>query len=186
MIAADVRSAGVVLGPAAFYPRAGNASVPLLRLRNIGTTTWNGRFTLRRLSGTTPGMAGAYALPEAVPGATVTIPLFLPSLPAGTPYRSRWRLFGATGAGAGAPFDLTVQALAPGAPSPTLIPPTRTPRPTATRTPHPTRTPIATRTPRPTATRTPRPTLTPAPTRRPRPTHVPTLTPPPIAHLPRR
>ena len=196
-IAAGVHSAGTVLGSAAFYPAAGKQAVALLRLRNTGTTTWNGRFTLRRLSGALPDAAASYALPETVPGAAATIPLFLPALPSGAAYRSRWRLFDAAGARAGAPFELTVQSLAPGAPTPTPMPtrlpptPTRTPRPTAThtpvptRTPHrtptprPTRTPSPTRTPRPTATRTPRPTLTPVPTatRRP-PTATPAATPP--------
>ena len=196
-IAADVRSAGTVLGSAAFYPAAGKQGVALLRLRNTGTTTWNGRFTLRRLSGALPDAATSYALPETVPGAAATIPLFLPALPSGPAYRSRWRLFDAAGARAGAPFEVTVRALVPGAPTPTPIPtrlpptPTRTPRPTAThtpiptRTPHrtstprPTRTPIPTRTPRPTATRTPRPTLTPVPTAtRHLLTTTPTATPP--------
>lgn len=189
-IGADVRSAGAVLGSAAFYPAAGRQAVALLRLRNTGTTTWNGRFMLRRLSGTVPDAAASYALPETVPGAAATIPLFLPAFSSGTSYRSRWRLFDATGARAGAPFEVTVRALPPGASTPTPMPtrlppmPTRTPRPTATRPPHPsptprpTRTPIPTHIPRLTATRTPRPTLTPVPTatRRP-PTATSTSTP---------
>ena len=185
-IAAGVHSAGTVLGSAAFYPVAGKQAVALLRLRNTGTTTWNGRFTLRRLSGALPDAAASYALSETVPGAAATIPLFLPALPSGAAYRSRWRLFDAAGARAGAPFEVTVRALVPGAPTPTRLPPTptRTPRPTATHTPsptrtahrtptpRPTRTPVPTHTPRPTATRTPRPT----PTRTPRPTLTPVPT----------
>ena len=206
-IGADVRSAGVVLGSAAFYPAAGTQAVALLRLRNTGTTTWNGRFTLRRLSGAVPDAAASYALPETVPGAAATIPFFLPALPPNAAYRSRWRLFDAAGASAGAPFEVTVRALAPGAPTPTPLPTrlpptptprptatriprpiaTHTPRPTATRIPHRTRTPISTRTPRPTATstpraiptRTPKPTLTPVPTATRRPlTATPTATTP--------
>src|SRR6185437_6117146 len=79
----QMRSEARLDGPPMIYVASAAPSFALLRLRNTGTTTWNGRFSARRLAGNLPGLPGGYNLPGIPPGGTVSIPLFLPALAPG-------------------------------------------------------------------------------------------------------
>ena len=178
LIAARVRNAATRVGPETLFIHAGDR-LALLTVRNGGTSTWNGRFSLRwrpqYVGSILKGLPGGFNLPDVPPGATITIPLFLPPLQAGMRAPMRWQLYDASGRAAGAPFALTMVVLAAGAAQPTATPaPSATPRPT--RTPTRTATSTATRTPRPTRTRTATPTRTASPTRTPTRTPVATRT----------
>lgn len=177
-VARAVRSDAAPAGAGTLFVTGGAPGTALLRVRNTGTTTWNGRFTLRR-SGVAIDLPEAYALPETPPGTIATIPLFLPALPIGATAGTRWQLADGGGIASGASFPVTLHALAPGAPIPAL--------PTATAPPiQATPTAVATARTRPSATATARATarprrvatVAPTATHTPRPTRVASATPP--------
>ncbi|HXT37068.1 MAG TPA: N-acetylmuramoyl-L-alanine amidase [Chloroflexota bacterium] len=159
----QMRSEARLDGPTTIYVASAAPSFALLRLRNTGTTTWNGRFSARRLAGNLPGLPGGYNLPGIPPGGTVSIPLFLPALAPGQELPTTWRVFDASGFPAGSPFTITISALATGQPTP--VPPTQTATASLTAPPTLTGTPTASPTPTrvetATATTTPSATLSP-------------------------
>ncbi|MGH2409465.1 MAG: N-acetylmuramoyl-L-alanine amidase, partial [Chloroflexota bacterium] len=166
-----MRSEARLDGPATIYVTGATPSIALLRVRNTGTTTWNGRFSARRLAGTLPGLPGGYNLPGIPPGGTVSIPLFLPALAPGQQIPTTWRVYDASGFPAGPAFTVTISALAAGQPTP--VPAT----PTATASPSPTPSPTDTPTASPTPTRVGTATATPTPSETASPTESPTISP---------
>ena len=199
-VARKVRSEARLDGSAALYVPGGAPSVALLKVRNTGTTTWNGRFSVRRIAGTLPGLPGGYNLPGIPPGGTVSIPLFLPALTPGQILPATWRVYDASGFPAGSSFATTITALAAGQPTPiaptptATVPPTATPSPSDTPTATSVGTATATPTPSETASATASPTASPTVTSIPSPTGTslierllpdvtgsPTSTPPPTA-----
>jgi hypothetical protein len=159
------------------YVDAGSPALARLVVRNSGTVTWNGRFSLRQRSGLIAGLPTSYSVPDVQPGGSITIPLFLPALITGQVIVTSWQLANMSGALVGSVLPFRIVALAPAAVTPTPMPApaftatakpaTATPRPTrtSTRTATPTRTSTATRTNTRTATRTRTPTPVPTSTR---------------------
>jgi hypothetical protein len=132
------------------WVHAGAPAVAELVVRNTGTTTWNGRFSLRLTAGDdylALKLPTAYNVPDVGPGGSITIPLFLPALKTGKVINTDWQLSDMTGNLVGQPFPFTVVALAPGA-----VLPTPYPAPTLTFTPIPTATPTNTTTSTPAPT----------------------------------
>jgi hypothetical protein len=108
-------------GPASgtsIFVHAGAPAVATLIVRNTGTTTWNGRYSLQLLAGGLPGMPTGYNLSDVGPNGTITIPLFLPPLETGAIVPMHWQLADMEGNLVGRPFSTTVEALAPSAPLP--------------------------------------------------------------------
>jgi hypothetical protein len=167
----QVRSGAKLDGPATIYVAGAAPSVALLRLRNTGTTTWNGRFSVRRRAGSLPELPGGYNLPGIPPGGTVSVPLFLPALAPGQVLPTIWRVYDASGFPAGAPFTVTISVLAAGQPTP--VPSTST----ATASPSPTPSPPGTPTASPTPTRVGTATTTSTPSETASPAESPTVSP---------
>ncbi len=93
------------------------ATVPLV-VRNTGTTTWTGRYSLRLIAGDLYrqlGLPTSYPLPDVGPNGTITVPLFLPALQTGQVMNTDWQLSDMTDNLVGRPFPFTVVALAPAA-----------------------------------------------------------------------
>lgn len=166
-----MRSDARLVGLPTIYVAGGASSVALLRVQNTGTTTWNGRFSLRRLAGTLPGLPGGYNLPGIPPGGTVSVPLFLPALVPGQTFPTTWRVYDASGFPAGTAFPVAIHVLAAGQPTPVPPPPTATASPPAP--PSPTFSPTAS----PTPTRVGTATATPSPSQTSSPTQSPTISP---------
>ncbi len=168
-VASGVRSDAAPGEGETVFVHSGAPAMAQLVVRNTGTTTWNGRFTLRLTAGDEYRalmLPIAYSVPDVGPGGTITIPLFLPALRAGQVINTDWQLSDMTGNSVGQTFPFSIVALAPGS-----VLPTPFPAPTLTFTPIPTTTPTntitSTPTPSNTVTRTPRPTGTrPTATRR--------------------
>jgi hypothetical protein len=79
-----------------------------LQVENTGTTTWNGRFSLRLTTGEVPDLPNAYAVPGVPPGGTVTIPIFLPVSTHGQSLSTTWQLYDASNIASGPPFSVTI------------------------------------------------------------------------------
>ena len=145
-VARAVHSGVALAGAGIADVAAGSPSTVLLTVRNTGTTTWNGRFSLR-LRGAPPyGLPARYNLPDTPPGGQVIVPLFLPSLPAGTVRPLKWQLYDAAGVASGTSVAVTLD-VRPAATSPVTStpPPSNTPPAMATAQPSPaTATPVAT------------------------------------------
>lgn len=188
-VAKTVRSGAALAGSEVADMPADSPSTALLAVRNTGTTTWNGRFTLR-LRGAPPyGLPARFNMPDTPPGGQATVPLFLPALPEGTVRSLRWELYDAAGVASRTGVSVTLRARADATPQATIPPPatataqpaTITATPMATRSatllpttsPTPTASATSSATPSISATPSTSPTLTPSPT----PTHAPTGTP---------
>jgi hypothetical protein len=104
-------------GETAFI-RAGMPAVVSLVVRNAGTTTWNGRYSLRLVAGELYkelGLPTSYRVADVGPNGTIAVPLFLPALRTGQVMHTDWQLSDMTGNLVGRPFPFTVVAAAPGA-----------------------------------------------------------------------
>lgn len=171
-IAAGVRSDVAPAEGETVFVHAGEPAIATLKIRNTGTTTWNGRFSLRLTAGDAYlalKLPTAYNVPDVGPGGSISIPLFLPALNTGQVINTDWQLSDMAGDLVGQSFPFTVVTMAPGAvlPTPYLAPtltftpiPTATATATATSTPAPSNSPTATRQPTRSSTRRPHATAT--------------------------
>lgn len=111
-VARAVHSGAALVGTGWLDVGVGTRAVALLQVQNTGTTTWNGRFSLRLIAGSLPGLPKSYNLPDVPPGGTITIPLFLPRVSVAGQLNSTWQLYDASGFAAGPSFPITLDTTA--------------------------------------------------------------------------
>ncbi len=108
-VAPSVRSEATLLGAGIANPGDGAPAMATLQVENTGTTTWNGRFSLRLTAGGIPGLPNSYDVPDVAPGGVVTVPLFLPATATnGANFDTTWQLYDASNLASGAPFSVTI------------------------------------------------------------------------------
>ncbi|MGH2345926.1 MAG: N-acetylmuramoyl-L-alanine amidase, partial [Chloroflexota bacterium] len=109
-VARSVHSEAALIGTGWLDVGLGTQSAATLQVQNTGTTTWNGRFSLRLVAGSLPGLPSGFNLPDVPPGGTITIPLFLPAVTQARQLNMTWQLYDASGFAAGPSFPVSIEA----------------------------------------------------------------------------